>query len=53
MAKAGRRSMAAGFGNVRFRLKVGEIGVAPWHATDNPFGWQALLIMTTIIAATC
>lgn len=42
MTKAGRAGMVAGFGNVGFRLKVGEIGVAPWHEKDSPFGWHII-----------
>lgn len=42
MTKAGRRGMVAGFGNVGFRLKVGEIGVAPWHEKDSPYGWHVI-----------
>ena len=40
MTKARRGAMVAAFGNVGFRLKVGEIGVAPWHAKDSPYGWH-------------
>ena len=42
MTKAGRTQMVAAFGNVGFRLKVGEIGVAPWHASDSPYGWHII-----------
>lgn len=42
MTKARRGSMVAGFGNVGFRLKVDEIGVAPWHEKDSPFGWHII-----------
>jgi hypothetical protein len=42
MTKAGRAQMVAGFGNVGFRLKVGEIGVAPHHAKDSPYGWHII-----------
>lgn len=42
MTKAGRSGMVAGFGNVGFRLKVGEIGVAPWHEKDSPYGWHVI-----------
>jgi len=30
VTKAGRTGYAKGFGDVGFRLKVGEIGVSPW-----------------------
>jgi hypothetical protein len=42
MTKAGRAGMVKGFGDVGFRLKVGEIGVAPWDATASPFGWHII-----------
>ena len=42
MTKAGRGGMVKGFGDVGFRLKVGEIGVAPWDATASPFGWHII-----------
>lgn len=42
MKKAERRSMVPGFGNVGFRLQVGQIGVAPHHATDSPYGWHVI-----------
>jgi hypothetical protein len=42
MTKAGRGGMVGGFGNVGFRLKIGEIGVAPWHAKDSPYGWHII-----------
>jgi hypothetical protein len=42
VTKAGRRGYVAGFGNVGFRLKVGEIGVAPWDKLVSPFGWHII-----------
>jgi hypothetical protein len=42
MTKQGRASMVKGFGDVGFRLKVGEIGVAPWDATASPYGWHII-----------
>lgn len=42
MTKAGRGVMVAAFGNVGFRLKVGEIGVAPFDKTASPFGWHVI-----------
>lgn len=42
MTKAGRAGMVPGFGNVGFRLKVGEIGVAPWDAKASPYGWHII-----------
>jgi len=38
LTKAGRADWAKSFGDVGFRLKVGEIGVAPWDAKASPFG---------------
>ena len=42
MTKAGRTVMVKAFGDVGFRLKVGEIGVAPWDAKASPFGWHII-----------
>jgi hypothetical protein len=42
MTKSGRTQMVKGFGDVGFRLKVGEIGVAPWDATASPYGWHII-----------
>jgi hypothetical protein len=42
LTKAGRTRMVKGFGDVGFRLKVGEIGVAPWDANASPFGWHII-----------
>ncbi|MFT4516001.1 MAG: hypothetical protein ACI89X_003906 [Planctomycetota bacterium] len=42
MTKTGRAGMVAGFGDVGFRLKVGEIGVAPWHTKASPYGWHII-----------
>ena len=42
LTKAGRARMVKGFGDVGFRLKVGEIGVAPWDAAASPFGWHII-----------
>ncbi|MBK7645047.1 MAG: peptidylprolyl isomerase [Planctomycetes bacterium] len=42
ITKAGRKGYVQGFGDVGFRLKVGEIGVAPWNATASPFGWHII-----------
>jgi len=40
--QAGRRGMVKGFGDVGWRLKVGEIGVAPWDQLASPFGWHII-----------
>jgi hypothetical protein len=42
MTKASRAALVQGFGDVGFRLKVGEIGVAPWDAKASPFGWHII-----------
>ncbi len=42
ISKAGRASMVKAFGDVGFRLKVGEIGVAPFDAKASPYGWHII-----------
>jgi hypothetical protein len=42
LTKSGRTGYVKGFGDVGFRLKVGEIGVAPWDASASPFGWHII-----------
>jgi hypothetical protein len=42
MTKAGRMQMVKGFGDVGFRLAVGEIGVAPWDEAASPYGWHII-----------
>ncbi len=42
MTKAGRAGMVQAFGDVGFRLKVGEIGVADYDPTASPFGWHII-----------
>ncbi|MBX3464025.1 MAG: peptidylprolyl isomerase [Planctomycetes bacterium] len=42
LTKAGRAQMVPGFGDVGFRLRVGEIGVAPWDAQKSPYGWHVV-----------
>jgi len=37
-----RSQMVAGFGNVGWRLEPGEIGVAPYHPKDSPYGWHVI-----------
>jgi len=37
------RSMVVGkFGDIAFRLDVGEIGMAKHHATLSPYGWHVI-----------
>jgi len=42
LTKAGRARMVKSFGDVGFRLKVGEIGVGVWDATASPYGWHII-----------
>jgi hypothetical protein len=37
-----RATYAKSFGDVGFRLQVGEIGVAPYHHVKSPFGWHII-----------
>ncbi len=37
-----RTGMVAAFGDVGWRLKVGEYGVAPHHARTSPYGWHII-----------
>jgi parvulin-like peptidyl-prolyl isomerase len=41
-ARSGPRGMVKGFGDVGFRIQVGEIGVAVHHPTDSPYGWHII-----------
>jgi hypothetical protein len=42
MTKASRAGMVRAFGDVGWRLQVGEIGVAGYDATASPFGWHII-----------
>jgi hypothetical protein len=42
LSQASRKRMVKGFGDVGWRLKVGEIGVAPWDAAASPYGWHII-----------
>lgn len=42
MTQQSRSGMVPAFGNVAWRLQVGEIGVAPNHSKDSPFGWHII-----------
>ena len=42
MTKKGRAAMVAAFGNVGFRLAVGELGVAPFEPKTSPYGWHII-----------
>ncbi|CAG0926453.1 hypothetical protein PLCT1_00020 [Planctomycetaceae bacterium] len=35
-----RKNMVGAFGNVGWRLKVGEVGVAAYDPKESPFGWH-------------
>ena len=37
-----RKGMVAAFGNVGWRLKVGEIGTAGFDAKNSPYGWHII-----------
>jgi hypothetical protein len=37
-----RDSMVPAFGNVGFKLQVGEIGIADYDQTSSPFGWHII-----------
>ena len=37
-----RRGMAGAFGDVGWRLAVGELGVAPFEQLASPFGWHVI-----------
>jgi parvulin-like peptidyl-prolyl isomerase len=37
-----RDNMAVSFGDVSFKLDVGEIGMARFHAELSPFGWHII-----------
>jgi parvulin-like peptidyl-prolyl isomerase len=37
-----RKGMVAAFGDVGWRLQVGEVGVAPFHAQKSPYGFHII-----------
>lgn len=37
-----RKGMVAAFGDVGWRLKVGEVGVAPYDARKSPYGFHII-----------
>jgi parvulin-like peptidyl-prolyl isomerase len=41
-ARSGPRGMVKAFGDVGFRINVGEIGVAEHHPADSPYGWHII-----------
>lgn len=38
----GRNEMVPGFREMAWRLEVDEIGVAPFHQTESPYGWHII-----------
>ena len=38
----GRGQMVPAFGNVGFKLKLGEIGVADYDAKTSPYGYHVI-----------
>jgi len=37
-----REGMAVSFGDVSFRIDVGEVGIAKFHAELSPYGWHII-----------
>lgn len=37
-----RNRMVSAFGDVGWRLQVGELGVAPFDTSASPFGWHLI-----------
>jgi parvulin-like peptidyl-prolyl isomerase len=37
-----RRGMVAAFGDVGWRLEVGQVGVAVWDQRSSPYGWHII-----------
>jgi cyclophilin family peptidyl-prolyl cis-trans isomerase len=37
-----RGQMVPGFGNIGFKLNVGEVGISNYSKTDSPFGWHII-----------
>ncbi len=37
-----RDGMVAAFGNVGFKLDVGDVGMAPYDVRNSPFGWHII-----------
>lgn len=37
-----RSGMVPAFGNVGFKLEVGDVGMAEYHETDSPYGWHII-----------
>jgi len=37
-----RDQMVPGFGDLSFRLAVGEVGLVPYHGANSPYGWHVV-----------
>ena len=37
-----RKEMVSGFGDVAFRLEVGEVGLAKYNSVTSPYGWHVI-----------
>jgi parvulin-like peptidyl-prolyl isomerase len=37
-----RSQVVAKFGDLAFRLEVGEVGLASYHAALSPYGWHVI-----------
>lgn len=42
MTKAQRAGMVKGFGDVAWKLDVGEVGVSPYDPQASPYGWHLI-----------
>ncbi len=40
MTTGSRNGMVKAFGDTGWRLEVGQVGVAPFHQADSPYGWH-------------
>ncbi len=38
----GRKNMVPAFGDVGFKLKVGEVGIADYDPATSPYGWHVI-----------
>ncbi len=38
----GRKEMVAKFGDIAFRLEVGEVGIATYNSMTSPYGWHII-----------
>ncbi|MDP7033626.1 MAG: peptidylprolyl isomerase [Planctomycetota bacterium] len=42
MIQSTRSQMVPGFGAVGWRLKIGEVGLAPYDSKKSPYGWHLI-----------